>query len=207
MKICFEGPSSIGKTTLAKLFESHYAIIPEVNQLFIGSTPTGKWWYHQKQVERYQLSSQYEKSIFDGDPFQPLWYNWTYNFPSLYQPLVEMQTFYLHEIRQNNLHFPDAYIIFQTSEDNLRQRKAKDTSRSRRGFEKHLKLCKSIPSYFGHMAQHFPNRVIFLDYDNIQSVYGKVKRLLMRVQSQPKKESELILTSMVNWLNSHTFTP
>jgi len=81
--ICFEGPSGIGKTTMGKLLSDIYNIVPEVNQLFERKDKEPKYWYHERQVERYELCTKAKsKSILDGDIFQPIWYNWVCNYPS-----------------------------------------------------------------------------------------------------------------------------
>lgn len=70
--ICFEGPSGIGKTTLAELLSNNYEIVPEVNLLFERPQNESEYWYHERELERYDRCLGSDKpSILDGDVFQP----------------------------------------------------------------------------------------------------------------------------------------
>lgn len=200
MKICFEGPSGIGKTTLCELFQAAYKIIPEVNLLFKGETNEGGDWYYEKQVQRYQFSQASDQVIFDGDIFQPLWYNWTYNYPPGYYPLNKVYNFYLKEIRKGTIFFPDLYLIFLTSEDNLRQRKERDQTRRRSNFEKHLKLTQTQPKYFGFMKTRFPYLVEFIRYDDVGQAYTKVVTAVENRENSERYNSEKVLITIRNWL-------
>ena len=203
MKICFEGPSAIGKTTLCKCFKEDYLIIPEVNELFKGQKNEGGLWYYQKQVERFQLSQKQENVIFDGDIFQPLWYNWTYSYPAGFLPMEEIHHFYLNQIAKGNISFPDIYFVFQTNIENLKVRKENDTTRRRGNFEKHIKLTQSLPKYFGQMKEEFPNLVETIEYDSIHNVKNKVKTILSSRNPDNSYDSKLILKNMVDWLSKN----
>ncbi|HEY9650862.1 MAG TPA: AAA family ATPase, partial [Coleofasciculaceae cyanobacterium] len=90
--ICLEGASAVGKTTTSKALAERYGayIVPEVNQLFQPPTPEPIYWYFERQVERWTLAQSQLKNhdlvVLDGDPFQPLWYNWAFDFVDC-QPL------------------------------------------------------------------------------------------------------------------------
>lgn len=94
--ICFEGPSGIGKTTMCKLLSTDFNIVPEVNLLFNRPKKAAKYWYHERQVERYELCYQSNRpSILDGDIFQPIWYNWVCNYPANFlskkKPMISIE--------------------------------------------------------------------------------------------------------------------
>src|SRR5215204_5437527 len=96
--ICFEGASAVGKTTTAKALKDDGAfVVPEVNQLFNRPENEAFEWYFERQVERWRIAEQqskiYDLVILDGDPFQPLWYNWAYDFVG-WQKLDFMEQFY-----------------------------------------------------------------------------------------------------------------
>ena len=201
MKICFEGPSGIGKTTLSQLLSKEYKIIPEVNKLFKEEKNEGGLWYYKKQVERYQLSEISNNTIFDGDIFQPLWYNWSYNFPKGYLSIDEMKAFYEVEINNKNIQFPDLYIIFQTSVENLRKRKAKDKTRRRRYFEKHLQLLKTQPLYFGFLKKEFPYLVEFVTFDSLLQAEAQVRKIIISRKNKVAHNSLQILNVITDWLH------
>lgn len=84
--ICLEGASAVGKTVLSTYLSENFGafVIPEVNLLFEKKKTEQKFWYIDKQVERWKMANEAAKNheivVLDGDPFQPLWYNWAYNF-------------------------------------------------------------------------------------------------------------------------------
>ena len=203
MKICFEGPSGIGKTTLCKLFEPKYKIIPEVNELYKGEKNEGGDWYYEKQVARFQECKKANRVIFDGDIFHPLWYNWTYNYPEGYYPLEMVHDIYYKEIKKGNILFPDLYLIFQTSEENLRKRKERDKNRKRSNFEKHLKLIVTQPKYFGFIESRFPGLVKFINYDNIEKTKIEAIAAINKRALGEKYNSEVILKEITKWLSTN----
>lgn len=205
--ICFEGPSAIGKTTLAKQLGPRFFRVAEVNELFGPAEDQDPFDYYRKQTQRLAvpLPAQAIHRILDGDPFQPLWYNWSYGFPAHFLGLEDMHRFYLKTIRKGTLHFPDHYFVFSATESQLRQRKANDSTRSRRNFEKHLRLTTTLPAYFGFLADRFPGLVSFLIYKDTESAKKEVIRILDK-RPYIQWDHELILTEAVNWLSTH-FSP
>ncbi len=95
--ICLEGASAVGKTTTSKYMKEKFDafVVEEVNKLFIRPNPEPENWYFDKQVERWSIANKQDNKllIFDGDPFQPLWYNWSYNFEG-WQSLDFLNEFY-----------------------------------------------------------------------------------------------------------------
>ncbi len=201
MKICFEGPSGIGKTTLSKELDEEFLRIPEVNELFSDELNEGGFWYYEKQVQRYKLSNSVNNCIFDGDIFQPLWYNWTYHYPDDYFPLEKVVDFCRTEIITGNIQFPDLYIIFHTSLKDLKLRKEGDHTRRRSNFTKHLKLLESQPKYFGYMKKKFPFQVQFIEYSSILQAKEEVLIAIELRRKQPIYNSLSVLTTMAEWLS------
>lgn len=126
MIISIGGASAIGKTTLSQSFSDSHLIIPEVNLLFENEKREGKFWYYEKQIERFQLAKNSDKvAILDGDAFQPIWYNWIYKYPNDFLSQAETHKFYLEKINVTQLAFPDLYIIFfyQLEDSQIQERK------------------------------------------------------------------------------------
>jgi deoxyadenosine/deoxycytidine kinase len=75
--ICLEGPSAVGKITVAGELSKQFGvkIVPEINQLFQRSDVESRTWYFEKQVERRNLAQAPAAgatfNVLDGDPFQP----------------------------------------------------------------------------------------------------------------------------------------
>lgn len=191
MVICFEGASAIGKTSLCQLLADQYLIVPEVNLLFQEEIPDSKFWYYQKQVVRYQICSKANQScILDGDPFQPLWYNWIYGYPSDFPSFEETMHFYTNQIASQTICFPDLYIVFETSIENLYDRKAKDRTRKRRNFEKHLQLIEPQKCYFQYLKEATNIPVVFLNYDTPNKTKGRVLAAINSLNKEVVRDKE-----------------
>ena len=201
MVVCFEGPSAIGKTELSKQLCHTSKIIPEVNILYRGEGRKGEFWYYKKQVERYQLSLESNgRSILDGDIFQPLWYNWIYGYPPEFYNKEETQEFYIKEIRENRISFPDLYIVFMASLEDIITRKKNDIKRRRRGFEKHLKMIQPQQRYFRFLQKNTDINVEFVEYKNIESTKKKVLDIIELTQKR-ELSCEANYNKITKWLN------
>ncbi len=99
-----------------------------------------------------QISAADGIAVLDGDPFQPLWYKWIFSDLG-FQDINSVIDFYAIAIKNQKIKFPDKYFILTIAENELRNRKNKDTSRSRSNFELHLKLIKPQLAYFVSMNE------------------------------------------------------
>ncbi len=201
MIICFEGPSAVGKTHLCELLHDSFTIVPEVNLLFSREEEASKFWYYEKQVERYQMALQSpQDTILDGDVFQPLWYNWAYGFPAKFPSFRETQRFYLKQIRTQHIAFPDIYMVFQAPESLLRKRKEGDSTRKRRNFEKHLQLIHPQRRYFEFLQQHTEIRVVFMPETTAEERVQMLKQL-MDSKSNGVRDPIKCFQILSNWLS------
>jgi len=173
--ICFEGPSGIGKTTMCKMLSNEFNIVPEVNLLFERPKEESRYWYLERQVERYEMCRRSSiSSILDGDIFQPIWYNWVCNYPSKFLPKDETHSFYKAKLLENKIAFPDLYIIFHVEEKELWNRKENDTTRRRRNFEKHLKIIEPLKEYYRFLDQETDVEMRFVHYTNMENAKREV---------------------------------
>ena len=206
--ICFEGASAVGKTTTAASFKGKYGafVVPEVNLLFEKPENESAEWYFERQVERSVIAQKQSEThhlvILDGDPFQPLWYCWAYNFVGC-QSLNFIEQFYWSRIKNKTINFPDFYIVFSTNEVELRKRKANDLSRLRRGFEKHLKIIQPQCRYFQAMQSFSPNRTIFLEAESIEINVELICERISVLSKPSNGESEVLFDKMVQWLRKN----
>ena len=206
--ICFEGASAVGKTTTSNALKDggDSFVVPEVNQLFGRSDDEPVEWYFERQIDRWQFaleaSKNYRLVVLDGDPFQPLWYNWAYDFVG-WQKLDFMERFYRSAIEAGLIAFPQRYFIFGTSETELRRRRASDATRQRRAFEIHLKMIEPQRRYFEAMQALSPGRIIFLQAESIESNADFVRQNVSGLQLFEKSEAEFLLSKMINWLREN----
>ncbi|MEL6674801.1 MAG: chloramphenicol acetyltransferase [Bacteroidota bacterium] len=207
MLICFEGPSAVGKTTLSQALSETHQIIPEVNLLFERPPGADKLWYYQRQVDRYQLSQQTDRSsILDGDPFQPLWYNWIYGWPESFASFEETKAFYRAALQDERIRFPDLYVIFQADEQSLRARKAKDLTRKRRNFEKHLRMIEPQRRYFDFLQKRTPIPVLFVPFHSLAQVKAAIHPSLS-LPRPPVSNPDSVLETIFDWLEKTQVHP
>ena len=201
--ICFEGASGIGKTTLCKLFSNSFNVVPEANSLFEKSGNDSKYWYYDKQIERFNLIKRSNrKSILDGDPFQPIWYNWVYKYPTNYLSQIEINNFYKEKLLKGEIEFPDKYIIFQVDEAILRDRKVKDKTRLRRHFEKHLELIEPQKRYFEFINQNTGIEVDFINFTELNDTKKEVESTI-RDSKKIIKDDVKIFEQISSWIKEN----
>lgn len=208
--ICFEGASGVGKTTTANAFKVICGafVVPEVNLLFTRPRPEDEPadWYLERQVERSAIAQKQNGShhlvILDGDPFQPLWYNWAYNYVK-WQDLNFMEQFYKPRVQNKTIWFPDLYVIFSTSEVELRRRRENDGARKRRGFETHLRMIEPQRRYFQAMHAFSPPRVLFLEAETIETNMEFIQRNGPALAEHNGNGSAELFDKMIEWLRGN----
>ena len=206
--ICFEGASAVGKTTTANRFKTMCGafVVPEVNLLFERPKNESPDWYFERQVQRWQIAQEQSKSyrlvILDGDPFQPFWYCWAYNFVG-WQSLDFMEQFYQRKIQNKMFDFPDRYFIFSANEAELRKRKEADATRQRRGFETHLRMIEPQRRYFQAMQDFSPNRVRFLEAETVETNVKSIQEDISDLLDSNEIEAKVLFSKMVEWLQKN----
>ena len=207
--ICFEGPSAVGKTTLAqRLADTRDAIvIPEVNLLFSRPSDPSLTWYFERQVERWPLAlaaaQSHELVILDGDPFQPFWYNWAYRYTG-WAALDALVAFYEPQIVQGALSFPDRYLLLAANEQQLRERRAADATRQRRSFEYHLGFVGPQHAYFAALQQSQPERVVMIASADRETTLERTQTALQDVPPPLTLSQSLsVFHTLVAWLRTH----
>ncbi|HCK92957.1 MAG TPA: chloramphenicol acetyltransferase [Gammaproteobacteria bacterium] len=192
--ICLEGPSSIGKTTLcAELKKKHdFIIIPEVNKLFERPEHAGADWYLEKQIERLQMaqtkSTASQHVVLDGDPLQPLWYNWIFPELKLY-PLDHVIQFFGRAIKEKTFVYPDHYFLLTTSLEELTRRKENDATRARKNFATHLKMIEPQQALFQQIQQEYPDFIDILEHDSSEKTLKFIAQKASSLQSCAKSEA------------------
>ena len=202
MIVCLEGPSAVGKTTTCRALEDQLGafVVPEVNALFERPHAASDDWYLERQVDRHLMAEKALKShpfaVLDGDVFQPFWYNWSFGFQG-WQSLESLNRFYRPLIVQGSLRFPDAYFHLVVGEEELRRRKEADTSRSRRGFDNHLCLMDTQPSYFAAMTECAPGLVHTVQ---AVSILENVRTIEMEIRKEIIVDHLSLFDYLVSWL-------
>jgi hypothetical protein len=207
--ICLEGASAVGKTTTARsLAEKHGAfVVPEVNRLFERPAAESPGWYYERQVDRWSMAREKSRSfalvVLDGDPLQPLWYNWAYHFADR-QSLDFMARFYGPRIRSGEIGFPDQYYLLSTNSAELRRRRENDAGRLRRGFDFHLRMIEPQRRYFEAMNARAPGRARFLEAESIESNLEFIKRGVA-FNTPPPEDPAALFDETIRWLRDNDF--
>lgn len=207
MIVCLEGASAVGKTTTCRTLQERFGtvIIPEVNALYKRPDPEAADWYLERQVDRWGKAQQAAKThavaVLDGDPFQPLWYNWSFDFRQR-QDLDYLKRFFRPLIAQGTLSFPNRYYLLVISESELRRRKEADIIRSRRNFESHLGLIDTQRRYFEAMASLSPGRARIVEADTVQGTSEQIAQDMLKSPDDAPAMLELF-DALVKWLEDN----
>lgn len=174
--------------------------MPEVNELYRGAARSGTHWYYERQVDRYAMArtaaERGQSAVLDGDPLQPLWYNWIY--PE-FGPLVDVVDFFSHAMRTGRIRFPDCYVVLGTSATALRTRKERDETRRRRNFERHLNLIEPQRRYFEALRSEGGVTVHFLQNNEVNDTLQQVARL----EALGTVKDTDALRAVAAWLSTH----
>ncbi|MEM9548973.1 MAG: hypothetical protein AAGA77_23505 [Bacteroidota bacterium] len=203
--ICFEGPSGIGKTTLCNILSNQFNIVPEVNLLFQRTGSESKYWYHERQIERYELCKKStSSSILDGDIFQPIWYNWVCKYPLEFLSKEETHRFYYENLMQGKIRFPDLYVVFFVDEKELWIRKERDTTRRRRNFKKHLEIIEPLKKYYRFLDQDTEIEMRFVHYSDIESAKKSVLSLIQSLKQKSIIDEIKVFRQIENWISRNS---
>lgn len=208
MILCLEGASAVGKTTCCRVLQNSVgaAIIPEVNALFERPASASEDWYLERQAERSALarvaSETHPLVVLDGDPFQPLWYNWSFGFEDC-QSLDHLRGFFRPLIASGAMSFSGRYCLLVADEATLRGRRDADRTRSRRNFERHLRLTGTLPRYFGAVAALAAHLVEVIGADGVQSSVARVQQSMPLAQQTTTAESLGIFDTLMTWLRDN----
>ena len=168
--VCLEGPSAVGKTTLAHRLGAGCgaAVVPELSGAGgAPPIPESAEWFADRHVERWLDARRLAADgaplvVLDTDPLKGLWYNPV--FADAGWPGVRtVAEGYRARMRAGRLGVPDRYVVLSATVEQLRARRAGDATRSRRGFEGNLRLVEALPRWFAELARAAPGLVTMLD--------------------------------------------
>ncbi|HEV2146563.1 MAG TPA: hypothetical protein VGR37_04025 [Longimicrobiaceae bacterium] len=206
--VCLEGPSAVGKTSLAAALarECGAAVVPELDARGAPPVASSAGWFADRHAELWRAAVEQTPdapfAVLDGDPFKGLWYNWIYAGDGWPGPDAVAPAYRSH-LERGTLGFPDLYVVLGATEAHLRQRRADDRTRSRRGFERHLRMVGPQRRYFVALQAAAPGRVAFVESADREALVGRVLKALERLPPDPPDPVRLF-DRMVEWVRSHS---
>ncbi|MBD3918185.1 AAA family ATPase [Paenibacillus sp. PR3] len=169
MRICIEGPSAVGKSTLCRSLGERCGfiiqdeiIVEPIPGLSPGDTAI---YYLEREVERWnaiETKGDNLMLILDTDPMKPLWFNWSQGYRDC-MPLDELEAFYSGRVQSGEIGFADLYIILDADIQQLYQRKENDPFRDRDNFEWISSANEHRRRYYQYLHATMPSRVVFMD--------------------------------------------
>ena len=205
--VCIEGPSAVGKSTLAAALarDCGAAVVPELDASAAPPVGRSAAWFVERHAEQWRLARGLAAAapfaVLDGNPFKGLWYNWVYAAEG-WEGVETVAPLYRAQVERGALAFPDLYVALTATEEELRRRRARDASRSRRNFEKHLRLAGPLRRYFGELSEAAPGRVFITETNRQDELVGKVSEAI-RSLPPGAPDSPRLLDHMAGWLRSH----
>ncbi|MGM0884899.1 MAG: hypothetical protein ACQEXQ_28140 [Bacillota bacterium] len=208
--IGIDGASAVGKTTTsARLASDHGAFhIPEINTWWKQRPiPEYREWWFERQVDRWTIAQEQQKNhslvVIDIDLFQPFWYNWAFDFQLFGgQSLEFVSDYYRKLILNRKIGFPDKYYVLSTNKTELRNRKEKDHTRLRRGFEMNLQIIGPLKQYFEVLNAFVPDLVCFIDSIDIEKNVESIQNTIP-TGTRNHTYSVDLFDYMVDWLSKN----
>lgn len=203
--------SAVGKTSLARALAAEYgaAVVPELDGTGAPPIASAEPWFTERHVERWgeacALRDGVPFVVMDCDPLKGLWYNWMHAEQGW--PGVDVVgPLYREQVRRGSLGFPDLYLFLEAPESQLWARRDGDPTRTRRGFESHLRKLEPHRRYFAALQAAAPGRVAFLDTHDRASLPGRVADLAAALPAGPP-DSHTLLDRMIDWVRTHAPGP
>ena len=205
--ICLEGPSAVGKTSLAAALarEAGAAVIPELDASAAPPIAESAAWFVDAHAAQWQhaldVAARAPVVVIDGDPLKGLWFNWVFaehGWPGI----DEQAPLHRAHIERGTLAFPELYVVLQATESQLRARRAGDPTRTRRNHEMHLRLAAPQRRYFEALQAADPPRVLLLDTSDQSALVDTVLAAVERLPGEPP-DSMRLFDRMADWVATH----
>ena len=205
--LCLEGPSAVGKTTLAAALAAGCGavVVPELDASDAPPVERSAAWFVDRHAEQWRRARDHAgrgvPAVIDCDPLKGLWYNWMHAAEG-WEGVDVVAPLYRAHIARGTLAFPELYVVLDATEAQLRERRANDPTRRRRGFEKHVRTAAAQRSYFAALAAAAPGRVAFVATDDRPALVDRVRDALHRLPGGPP-DSMRLLEEMAAWVRTH----
>lgn len=188
MILAFEGAPGVGKSTLAAALAATGAyVIPEVNLLFARPSPVPMDWYIERQTARWEMAVLRSAGgglvVLDGDPFQPIWFNWIMGHDDGASWRAAWQTYHTL-LKAGRMAFPTRYVIAHIDHA-IRNQRLLDRERARglgearalQKVERYRSFADYQLRYWQALALQFPGWVMFVETTDVAHNIATVRDL------------------------------
>lgn len=206
--VCLEGPSAVGKTTLAAALaeECGAVVVPELSAGPPPPVGRSAAWFADRHAEQWRAARRQAAcapfAVLDGDPFKGLWYGWVYAEEG-WEGVDVVAPLYRAHLERGTLGFPDLYVALDATEDQLRHHRASDPARRRRSFEKHLRLVEPLRRYFAALRALAPGRVEIVATADRAALVDRVTNALARLPAE-RPDPVWLLERMADWIRTRS---
>ena len=203
--VCLEGPSAVGKTTLARRLavECGAAVVPELSGAEgAPPIPESADWFADRHAERWLEARRLDAdgapfTVIDTDPRKGLWYNPVFADAG-WSGVRLVADAYRARMLAGRLGVPDRYVLLSATVEQLFARRAGDPTRARRGFEGNLRLVDALPRWFAELARFAPGLVTVLDTSDADALVPAVLHVARTPPAAPPDPLAL-LAHMAAW--------
>lgn len=168
MIVVVEGPSGSGKTTWCRTFGGAHALLEELPDHFVvpnDAAAEARFWV-ERNVGRWQRVIEREQRdglvVVDTDPFK-LHYVWTLwrSGQTTADEWVLQREASRSAFAAGRYALADLFLVAVLDTATLRARRASDATRTRRNFDRHVRLRDSLLRWYSAVDQLEPGRVVF----------------------------------------------
>ncbi len=204
--VCVEGPSAVGKTTLARALAeaAGAAVVPELDARDAPPAAASAAWFVDGHAAQWRaaraLAREAPFAVLDGDPFKGLWYHAV--FADEGWPGADATgPLYAAHLAAGTLGVPTLYVALDASEAELRARRAGDATRTRRNFEANLRLVAPLRRWFDALAAAAPERVLRPDTGARDALVDAVRDRVatLPVDAPDPTRDAALLARMLTW--------
>jgi hypothetical protein len=178
------------------------AIVPELDSAGAPPAAQAEPWFSERHATQWlrarELAMTAPFAVMDGDPLKGLWYNWMHAAEG-WPGIDVIEPLYRSQIARGEIGFPALYIHLDATEVQLRQRRADDPTRQRRGFEKHVRTRDDQRRYFAALGVADPGRVVFVDTSSRASLPDRVMDAVRNAR-RDATDPMALLGAMARWI-------